>query len=212
MKTLSHDNHNKTDYLVKTLEDWKLHNKCCSENAFNNSELKIKTLLDNHPDVRDYAIDIGSGAGWMSNELSKYFQQVIAIEPSLPAIEICKKLYPQENIMWIQGYAEDVIRNIEFESNSKYFINTCSVFIHMDDECVSPILKIINEKIRPGILSLQEFWSETRHFNEGMGNCRTKKWWEKELSNWALDFHGPDMSPHGEFFKNINKGIHGICC
>lgn len=211
MKELSHTNHDRTDYLVKTLDEWRIHNNECSVAAFNNEELKVKSLLEKNTNIRDYAIDIGCGAGWMSNELSKHFQYVISIDPSHNAINTCKQLYPQENIIWIVGYAEDVLNSIEFDFSSNYFINTCSVFQHMSDEFVSPILQFINKNFKNSILSFQEWWSENRHFNEGMGNCRTQKWWKQHLSTWEIDFHGPDMSSHGEYFHGIHKGLHAKC-
>lgn len=208
-KNLSHLSHDTTDYSVRSLEEWRIHNNNSSICGFNGPEIRVKDLLEKNPHIRDYAIDIGCGGGWMSNELSKYFQYVISIDPSNLAIEnVCKKLYPQENIIWINGYAEDALENINFDYSASYFINTCSVFQHMSDEFVSPIITFINKNFKHGILSFQEWWSEDRHFNQGMGNCRTKKWWSEQLSNWDIDFHGPSIANSGAYFENINKGLH----
>lgn len=208
-KSLSVDSHNKTDYLVRTLDDWKKYNEDFSKIEFNTPQVRVKDLLDKFPNIRNFAIDIGCGGGWMSNELSKYFEYVIAIDPSNYAIEICKKLYTQSNIIWIVGYSDDVLQSIDFDFNASYFINSCSVFQHIDDAYTIPTLKFINDNFKHGILSLQEWWSENRHFNQGMGNCRTKMWWKQQLSNWDLDFHGPSISNCGEYFESINKGLHG---
>lgn len=209
-KTLSHNSHDQTDYLVRTLEEWKKYNDEFSKREFDTEQVKVKTLLEKHQKVRDFAIDIGCGGGWMANELSKYFKYVIAIDPSHYAIEnVCKKLYPQSNIIWIVGYSEDILNNIKFDFSYSYFINTCSVFQHMSDDFVSPVLKFVNSNFKNSILSFQEWWSEDRHFNEGMGNCRTKHWWKEQLSNWELDFHGPSIAHCHESLWNINKGIHG---
>ena len=119
-QSLSHLSHDKTDYLVRTLDEWKIYNKEFSMIEYNTPQVRVKDLLEKNPDIRDFAIDIGCGGGWMSNELSKQFSYVISIEPSNVAIEnVCKKLYPQNNIIWINGYAEEVLKNINFDySNS----------------------------------------------------------------------------------------------
>ena len=207
-KEKSRDGHDMTQYNVHDMEYWKNHNQ---EHivAFDNPEIKLQTLLDKHPDIREAAIDIGCGAGWASNMLSDHFNKVHSIDPSRKAIDICKEMYKDNpKISWYVGFAEELLPLIQTPKSS-VLINTCSVFIHLSDEAVEPILEYINNNFSNSILSFQEIFSEERHFNQGVIACRKKDWWKEKLSNWELDFHGPDMSKWGEQFLNTRKGIHG---
>lgn len=208
MKNISKIDHDNTMYLKHSLDFWVDHNKQHEEEVFNNEELKIKTLLEKYPDIRNTAIDIGSGGGWMCNKLKEYFDVVYGIEPSKKAIDLCRELYKGKKIKWVHGYSEDAFKIINFPTKN-VFINTCSVFIHIDDEYIIPTLKWINENFNNSMLSFQEFWSDTKHINKPLHNCRTKEWWCNHLSNWELDFHGPDMSEYGSQYHNISKGFHG---
>lgn len=209
MKSLSREFHDKEQYNLHGLDFWKKHNLEHSNKAFDNEEIKVRQLLQKYPSIRKNAIDIGSGSGWMTSELAQHFENVYAIEPSSKAIEICKDLYKNTDITWIEGYAEEVLKNNNELPTSNVFINTCSVFMHLDDDCVIPALRYINENFTNSILSFQELWSKDKNFNQPMTNCRSKDWWELHLSNWSLDFHGPSMAPHGKFYKYFYKGIHG---
>ena len=208
MKNRSKESHDNTMYNLHGLEFWQKHNQEHIDQAFSNEELKVPQLLDKNPSIRKNAIDIGSGGGWMSKKLSSIFENVYSIEPSEKAIKICKQIYDVPNITWIEGYAEDILKN-ENIPKENVFINTCSVFIHVDDEYVKKTLKYINENFKNSILSFQEFWSEEIPFNEPLTNCRTIHWWKSNLNNWELDFHGPSMAKYGDMYKNFFKGIHG---
>ena len=144
----------------------------------------------------------------MSKKLSSIFENVYSIEPSSKAVSLCETLYDLSNVKWINGYAEDALKKQEIPKD-EVFINTCSVFIHIDDKDVIPTLEYINENFTNSILSFQEFWSEDIPFNQPLINCRTKVWWQSHLSNWDLDFHGPSMAEYGYTYKNFFKGIHG---
>ena len=208
MKNRSKESHDNTMYNLHGLEFWEKHNKEHIDKAFNNEEIKVAQLLEKNPSIRKNAIDIGSGGGWMSKKLSSIFENVYSIEPSEKAIKICKQIYDVPNITWIEGYAEDVLKN-ENIPKENVFINTCSVFIHVDDEYVTKTLKYINENFKNSILSFQEFWSEEIPFNQPLTNCRTIHWWKSNLNNWELDFHGPSMAQYGDMYRNFFKGIHG---
>ena len=209
MKDQSREAHDKTMYNLHGVDFWKKHNQEHSDKVFDNEEVKVAQLLEKYPSIRENAIDIGSGGGWMTSKLSELFESVYGIEPSAKAIELCKDLHEDTNITWIEGYAEEVLNNNDELPKSNVFINTCSVFIHLDDYCVIPTLRYINENFTDSILSFQEFWSEDKAFNQPLTNCRPKDWWKFHLSNWELDFHGPNMAPHGDFYKDFHKGIHG---
>lgn len=202
-QTQSKDSHD-TDYYDKyDLDWWNSHNKWHQDNSFSNDELRLDKLLMDNSNVRSIAIDIGSGGGWLSKELSNYFSKVIAIEPSEKAQNIAKLLYRYtSNIEWKCGYAEDILSKYSF-NNNPIFINTCSVLQHLEDDIVEKILLWINSyPIVDSILSFQELWGE--EVNQFMHHSRSKEWWQSRLSNWELDFHGPIVLP------GINKGIHGI--
>lgn len=205
MKENSAKTHDETQYNNDDLNFWIKHNKIHQEdNVFNNNELKLKKLIDNNKNVRKLAIDIGSGAGWLSYKLSEIFEKVIAIEPSEKAVNISKKIYNNaSNIEWIVGYAEDVFPIIENKNNEPTLFTTCSVFQHLENEYVLKVLKWINENAPiNSILGFQELWGQELHLN--MHHVRQKEWWINNLSNWELDFHGPKV------LENTNKGIHGI--
>ncbi len=196
----SHD----IDYYNRfDLDWWYSHNKWHQDNSFSNDELKLDKLLMDNPDVRGISIDIGAGGGWLSKELSNYFSKVIAIEPSEKAQEIAKLLYPNiPNIEWKCGFAEDILTKCLLDKGP-IFINTCSVFQHLEDNVVEKILVWINSvPIVNSTLSFQELWGD--EINQSMHHSLSKKWWQDRLSNWCLDFHGPIVLP------GINKGIHGI--
>ena len=197
------EEHENTAYSNLDLNYWREHNlRHQNESVVNNGEIKLLDLLKSNESVRKTAFDIGSGVGWMSCFLSDYFEEVISIEPSSKAIEVSKSLYlGKKNIRWIEGYAESVIDSLEINEPSLFI--TCSVFQHLEDFFVEKVLHAINVNAPKGsILNLQELWGEETHRN--MQHSRTKEWWLKNLSNWDLDFHGPEV------LKNINKGIHGI--
>jgi hypothetical protein len=75
----------------------------------------------------------------------------------------------------------------------------------MRDKEVAAICKIINEKAKKGsALSFSECWGE--EFHKHMWHVRTKEWWQTQLSNFELDFHGGQVeNVPGRF-----KGFHGI--
>ena len=60
-------------------------------------------------------VDIGSGTGWFANYLveQRKYKKVYAIEPSSSAIEIAKKIYPDNNkVKYINGFAEEEISKL----------------------------------------------------------------------------------------------------
>jgi len=206
MKTISKDQHDKTQYSnCQDLAYWKEHNERHEgDSVFNNKEIKLIDLLESHKNVRKTAVDIGSGAGWLSSKLSSFFEKIISIEPSQKAVDISKKLYTDKpNIEWILGYAEDVLAVLEFNKKEPVLFVTCSVFQHLNNKDVEKVLSWLNENApTDSILGFQEPWGEDNH--REMHHVRTKEWWSSKLSNWNLDFHGPQVLP------NTNKGFHGI--
>ena len=200
------EHHNQ--YLDK--DSLKKHNKCFEkyekENLFNQPGSRFQDLLNKHQNINTVAIDIGCGVGWISVKLSPRFEKVIAIEPSNAALNTAKILFPQNkysNIEWIEGFAENILAKLKLEKPS-FFITGC-VLSHLTDKSVKQICETIN-KIghKDSILAFSECWGTESH--EFMWHVRTKEWWQENMRDWKLDFHGP-------MIQNIpgrHKGFHGV--
>jgi SAM-dependent methyltransferase len=177
-----------------------------NQDLFNHPENKIEQLLLEHPNVRETAVDIGCGAGWMSAKLSETFKNVIAIEPSDAAIEIGKHIFSDKkysNIQWIVGFAEKELQKYQLEQ-PVFFVTGC-VLSHIIDKTVKDICAAVNNIAQKGsILSFAECWGKESH--DFMWHIRTKEWWQQQLSDWKLDFHGPTI----QNLSDRHKGFHGI--
>lgn len=175
------------------------------EKEINNAEFNLELLLSKNFEIRDLAIDVGSGVGWVSASLSKNFKQVVAIEPSQKALEIAKTLYPLSaypNIIWKQGFAEDILPGLSIETPA-LFITGC-VLSHLRDKEVIQICEAIEKVSVPGsILCFNECWG--KHWQQMMWYSRTKDWWQARFPGWNLDFHGPEV----DTMPGIHKGFHG---
>ena len=74
------------------------------------SDIPHGDALDEHK--LTVGVDIGSGTGWFANYLveQRSYKKVYAIEPSESAIEIAKKIYPDnKKVKYINGFAEEQI-------------------------------------------------------------------------------------------------------
>ena len=70
-------------------------------------------------------------------------KKVIGIEPSEQALKIAKEIYPPKkypNIEWINDFAENGLRHLEFEN--QFFFSGC-VLSHLKDESVIQICETI---------------------------------------------------------------------
>jgi hypothetical protein len=175
------------------------------EDLFNAPPNRIRDLMAQYPEVRDTAVDIGSGAGWASAELSKSFSQVIGIEPSDAAIGIARQLFPTSshpNIDWRIGFSQDVIPTLSITAPALWV--TMVVLSHLPDNVVSQTCQAVNRIAKPGsLLSFSECWGP--EFHDLMWHVRTPEWWRNQLPGWELDFHGPSVNNVAE----RRKGIHG---
>ncbi len=202
----SYRRHN-AEFLVKgKLESERLGVKRLKEqDMFSHPDNKFGFLLNKYPNVRGFAVDIGSGNGWLSAELSAYFKKVIGIEPSKMGIEIAKQLFPLSSypqIEWKEGFAEEVLPTLNF-SEPVLFVTGC-VLSHLRDKEVADICRVINDKAPVGsILGFSECWGEEWH--QIRWHVRTKEWWQKNLNNWDIDFHGPQVEVPGR-----HKGFHAV--
>jgi 2-polyprenyl-3-methyl-5-hydroxy-6-metoxy-1,4-benzoquinol methylase len=177
-----------------------------AQGQFNSPENRYADLLTAHPHVRDVAVDIGAGAGWLSARLSKEFNRVIAIEPSEAAIQLALRLFPPEeycNVEWRRGFAEDILRTMELNTPA-VFITGC-VLSHLPDKAVDQVCVAINRLAPEGsILAFAECWGGESH--EFMWHVRTKDWWQARLSSFNLDFFGPEI----QNVRGRHKGFHGV--
>jgi 2-polyprenyl-3-methyl-5-hydroxy-6-metoxy-1,4-benzoquinol methylase len=185
----------------------RIHAEYEAQDLFNHEENRFADLLERYPGHRKVAVDIGSGAGWLSARLQREgFEKVIAIEPSLAAIKISQQLYPANeysNIDWINGFSEEELTKLDLKE-ATLFVTGC-VLSHLPDKAVSKICKIINQKAPVGsILAFSECFGKQSH--EYMWHIRTKAWWQKNLSGWDLDFYGPNIQNNPARYK----GFHGI--
>ena len=162
---------------------------------YNQPSLKMSHFLKKFKKNRYLVVDIGSGDGWLSAKLSKFFKKIIAIETSKEAVKLAKKRYKKHsNINWINGFAEDCISKIEFKK--PVLFTSLHVLSHLTDNQVLKICKIINSKNIPknSILNFSELYTKVNSIRKYMNTSRSIKWWSKNLSNWRLDFHGPVIS------------------
>lgn len=149
--------------------------------------------IDKSKDI-EIAIDIGSGTGWASNLLSQTKSIVYAIEPSLAAINVAKKIYPNNNkIVWTNGFAEKELQKIISLDKSVLFNSLC-VLSHLRDNIVIEICKQINRLALEGsILSFSECYGVD--FSDGnLWHSRTENWWKERFPGWKFDFCGKEIN------------------
>ena len=90
--------------------------------------------LDSQREIKD-AVDIGSGTGWFANYLSlKNFENICGIEPSHSAIDIAKKINPENNVVYLCGFAENELKKLKL--NRSTLFTTSIVLSHLDDNTV----------------------------------------------------------------------------
>ena len=134
-------------------------------------------------------VDIGSGTGWFANYLveQRKYKKVYAIEPSSSAIEIAKKIYPDnKKVKYINGFAEEEISKLKLSKPT--FFSTMCCLAHLEDEDVLGILKTI-DKIAPvdSVLACSEPWGDFYH--RECWNIRPPEWWSNILADWEFEFY-----------------------
>ena len=154
-----------------------------------------------HGDVLDSndfktAVDIGSGTGWFANYLvnERKYTKVYAIEPSESAIDISKKIYPdQKKVKYINGFAEEELSKIKLTKPSLF--STLCVLTHLKNETVIPILSAVDKIAQTGsVLACSEAWG-IRHIEDAW-NIRSPEWWVENLPNWEFEFYNDYVLPH----------------
>ena len=188
------DNLKTTQSFNKTGEDW--------DNLYKPGFLH-GNWLDSQTEIKD-AVDIGSGTGWFVNYLKKYkcFENVIGIEPSQAAINIAEKIY-DNNITYLCGLAENILPKIKLKN--KTLFTTSIVLSHIPDIIVKKILKNMDDIAPKGsVFIFNENYGTDSHMR--MWHCRTKKWWEENLSNWTITY---DDRPRPDL-RTYQQGLMGV--
>lgn len=192
------------EYSLETIKN--IYCKFETENNFNHPENRFADLLARYPENRFAAIDIGCGAGWLSAHLHREgFARVIGIEPSSTALSFARQLYPHNgfpSIQWIEGFAENVLSQIEF-AEPVLFVTGC-VLAHLPDDVVIQICKRVAQAPAESLLAFSEPWGPKS--DEPLWHVRTPAWWQHQLSGWDLIFHGPAI----QNVPGRHKGFHGI--
>ena len=154
-----------------------------------------------HGDVLDStdfktAVDIGSGTGWLANYLivERNYTKVYAIEPSESAIDIAKRLYPdQKKVKYINGFAEEELLKIKLTKPT--FFSTLCVLTHLEDETVISILDSMNKISSTGsVYAASEPWGPK--YEESAWNIRPPEWWVENLPDWEFEFYSDCIIPH----------------
>tara|TARA_B100000900_G_scaffold340790_1_gene303683 strand:- start:218 stop:853 length:636 start_codon:yes stop_codon:yes gene_type:complete len=188
--TISFNHHNK-NYIIDDAfsKELKIHTEKNSDDFkfLYQDDVPHGFALDNNK--LSYGVDIGSGTGWFANYLveQRNYKKVYAIEPSASAIEIAKKIYPDnKKVKYINGFAEEEVAKLKL--NKPTFFSTMCCLAHLDDDDVLGILKTI-DIIAPveSVLACSEPWGEFYH--RECWNIRPPEWWSETLASWQFEFY-----------------------
>lgn len=208
METRSYEEHN-AQYTQTTLEDARAMNekKTLDKDEFLPDQ-PLGKMLQDYAGKLKYAVDIGSGAGWISQLLSQNISKVYAIEPSQPAQDIAKRLYPDRtNIEYMCGFAEEQMAKLVL-TEPTIFVSSC-VLSHLSDETVMSICKKIDElAVEGSVISFSENWSERNGIQEEMWYSRTKDWWKSQFPQWDLVFKTDYPSNRPGMYKGFYGHKH----
>lgn len=155
------------------------------------------------------AVDIGCGTGWFANYLvnQKDYKIVYAIEPSQAAVDIAKKLYPdQKKVKYVVGFAEEVISKLKLKTPTLF--STMCVLAHIPDEPVIQILEAVDQVAPIGsVLTFSEPWGPEYH--RDCWHIRDAEWWSNQMPEWEFEFYAnyllPDPSDQSRY-----KGFSAI--
>ncbi|MEE9573909.1 MAG: class I SAM-dependent methyltransferase, partial [Candidatus Neomarinimicrobiota bacterium] len=174
---IKRDNLKTSQSFNKTGEDW--------DNLYKPGYLH-GNWLDNQTEIKD-SVDIGCGTGWFVNYLKKHknFENIIGIEPSEAALDIAKKVHNSSDVKYLCGLAENILPTVELKN--KTLFTTFIVLSHIPDAIVKKILKSMDDIAPKGSVFIfnENYGTE---FHKKLWHCRTKKWWEENLSNWTISY------------------------
>lgn len=201
----SYESHNEEYEQSEKLEkEILLHRQNTQERAQFNPDVTLGHVLSNFD--RKIGVDIGSGTGWCANLMSKTLEKVYAIEPSRAAIQIAKKIYPEnEKVEWMNGFAQTRLSDISLEDPAIF--NSSCVLSHLDDDIVEEICNKINQIAPVGsILAFSECHGVYFRDPDNLWHSRSQRWWSERFPGWRLFFNDFKIS-HPE---NAKKGFWAI--
>lgn len=146
-------------------------------------------FLDKNLNITN-VIDIGSGTGWFVNFVSSNYQSIksiIAIEPSIAAIHISKRIYGEnEKITYINGFADKAIKDL---SKDVYLVTTFAVFQHLNILYTKRVLKSLNMVLKKNsVLIFKEPIANSKYERFNLHYPRSEKFWKKNLKNFEVNF------------------------
>ncbi len=202
----SYDAHNSEFIKEGKLErEREMHNMYEDTNLFNHEALRFQDIINLHKWI-NIAIDIWSWSWFFSSKLASSFHTVYAIEPSSTGTEIAKEIIKNENIIWINWFAEKVLKDIVSKYDEPIFFLTSTVLSHLEDSTVIEICKGVNAASVGSVLAFSEVFGATKH--KHLWHIRTQKWWQEQLPGWEIDFFGPRVV-YSTFGATCYKGFSG---
>jgi len=192
MNKSSYEAHN-SQYIVGFDHERRGHEYNNANKVQYNPDSPLGKLIDSNPHIK-IGVDIGCGSGWVANLMSQTMDEVYAIEPSAAALDIAKKLYPDnKKVTWINAFAQEAIKNLDLKDSAIF--NCFCVLSHLEDDDVIEITRQINSVAKPGsILSFSECFGCDYHAH--LWHIRTEAWWQERFLDWDIDFFGPSLNGH----------------
>lgn len=106
-------------------------------------------------------LDVGSGRGEYVNELAKYFNEVVGVEPQKEAYEYAKRKFKKNNVRFYNSAIED------FKSTEKFdIVVSLTVFEHMSDHKKSydKIFALLKSKGVIYMTAPNKYWLFEQHY------------------------------------------------
>ena len=206
MSSKSYDQHN-SEYVQPGKFDYEKHHHDLNDK--NQVQFRpdspLGPVLNRYPEIK-IGVDIGCGSGWQANLMSKQMDVVYAMEPSSAALDIAKKIYPEnDKVVWMNGFAQDLLPTLQLDKPAVF--NSFCVLSHLEDEDVERICKSINEVAHVGsVLSFSECYG--CDFKSHLWYVRVKEWWQERFPGWEFYYHEAKIEhPRGAFkaFIGVKK-------
>jgi SAM-dependent methyltransferase len=164
---------------------------------------ELRKIVSKKEYLKGNALEIGSGAGWLSHLISPYFRQVFSIEPSESGHTLAKQYFGQAKNINFLNVDITGLRNLQQIPNFQFFM-TCFVLSHLNNKEVKVISEYISSVGSIGSEALLiERWS-TNRVTGRMWHIRTPDEWRKLFPNHDLYFH------KNVEFEETFVGIHLI--
>lgn len=193
MNKKSYEAHNAEYELQNKFEQEKIrHENSTKEKAEFREDCPLGEMILKYPEIK-VGVDIGAGTGWAANLLSETKDVVYAIEPSSAAIEIGKKLNPNNTkIKWLNGFAQEFISKLPLEGPAIF--NSLCVLSHLENYDVVEICEQIDKVAKIGsVLSFSECYG-CDYSDGNLWHVREENWWKAQFPSWNFIFNGPPIN------------------